>query len=159
MPSPKAHDTPARESASPPSGFGVVCSAHLEPFHRSAQVSIVLSSTPTSYEPTAVHAFLDVHAMAFSAAHPPHWLWPGGLAASWIDQLEPFQWSTTGATLSPPPPTSVSADPTATQLTAEVHATPLYVKAMSPSSAFGVGSILHREPLNRPARFTGPTSF
>jgi hypothetical protein len=80
---------------------------------------------------------------------------------SWIDQLEPFQWSTNGATFSPPPPILAVSDPTATQLTAEVHATPLSVRAirLSGSSGSGVGSILQREPLNRPARVTVPTSF
>jgi hypothetical protein len=79
----EGHDTAASCAAPAPVGFGVGWIDHVEPFQRSASVSM---SPPVGTEyPTAVQAVSDTHEMACSREVPL------GLGDGWIDHTLPFQ--------------------------------------------------------------------
>lgn len=113
--------------------FGVLCRVQWVPFHRSASVTWPLP--PLSYDPTAVHAVVDVHDTALRSAL--------GWDVGWIDQRTPFHRS---ANISPEPPPSVY-DPTAIQAVLDGHDTPL--SELDAPRDLAVRSIDHREPFHR----------
>jgi hypothetical protein len=133
------HETLFKNANCEPVGFGVDCTAHFVPVHRSASV------IPPLVDPTAEQADAEVHATEDS---PAPGLAPVGV--SWRLQLVPFQRSASEP---------LSDPPTATQALDDVHAIPDRALNWAPDG-LGVDCTVHFTPSQRSAsvRPTPPPS-
>jgi hypothetical protein len=107
------HDTQASPLAVAPVGFGVVWIDQVVPFHRSANVACVPELLV--YEPTAVHAVVDVHEDPESAVNDA----PVRFGVVWTDQVVPVKRSASVTSTWEP----LTPSPTAVQAVLDVHDT------------------------------------
>ena len=117
------HDTDASAVSAKPVGLGLVCIDHLVRVLLSASVRRVPALLVRL--PTATQVFVEVHD---TAPNPPPFA-PAGFRESSIDQLAPFQRSTTATRLPP----RLRNDPTAVHAVLDMHDTPLSPPALAPA--------------------------
>jgi hypothetical protein len=142
------HDTPVNADPVDPTGFGVIWTDQVAPFHRSASVTLPMPVLRAL--PTAVQEPEEEHDTPSKPAAPA----PTGFGVVWTDQVAPFHRSASGSD----PPLALAAPPTAVHAVAEVHDTPLRVDALAPTGT-RVDWIAQVTPFHRSARGVSSTAL
>ena len=131
----EAHETPLKRLLSEPAGLGVLAIVQVRPFQRSARVEVAeLSSEPV--KPVAVQAVAEWHETALNLS----FLVPARRGASWTAQVLPFQCSASSWVDTSLGPLGGLKKPTAMQLLAEVHETPVKVLEALGPGLYGLGA-------------------
>jgi hypothetical protein len=128
------HETPLNSALAAPAGSALVATDHVVPLHFSTSVRL----WATVDVPTARQLVVLVHATPLNRL----FVEPTSGAPATIDQLEPFHAS---ISVAPTPPTVLR--PTAKQLVALAHDTPVSTALLAPTG-FGLATIDPADPFH-----------